>query len=538
MWFDNTTILSPQQDESRLSRREQSSTPSHFLKTGSILDQHSPLNEPNPHTAQPKNVFATIWRSQDRKSPHVRQRAGACQDHVGLSHGLTTDPQLEDWHVICSADTRTSTVSAKLQSPDTLCRRFAISTCHGRAWYSRCGQFELPDMAAWIIWQEYEPITVPRQPSWILFDENDSYAGLSDTETTICRHSLLTLFETRSTDEIRIALSTVYFVSNSFRRLSPSELTEAVRSIARSESGCSSQLEHDTSLWAADGHLLEICSPLFTSDADGNIAFLEPSMKQFMSTVQLPGLEHGHGTMTQMCFAQIRQLGAMFIVRPWTRFREWFRSYSDWPLFRYVAKYWWCHYRLAAASRRDLTAELIRMINVALAGQNLGQTPILLQRRILNAGYGIAQIYDLPELKNVLQNMGASDTSPYVSVPPPEQWQHMRPMFGIRIPDRMCFGCTPTVSEVFDARSILCIRGDSAAAVTAELGALHIKPRESLHVSPPDRHEASLPLPEYEHSHIHAWENIDIKELEQQILSEFEDWDHVRAEDIVDFVWS
>jgi len=536
MWFDDTTILSSQQHESRLSRRRQSSTSSHFLKTGSFLDLLSPLNESSPYPAQPQKVFATIWRSQDRESPHVRQRARVCQDHVGLSHGLTTDPQLEDWHVICPAETGMSTISAKLQSSDTLCKRFAISTCHGRAWYLRCGQSELPDMTAWLIWQEYEPLTVPRQPSWILIDENDSYAGLSDTDTSICRHSLLTLFETRSTDEIRIALLTVYFVSNSFRRLSPSELTEAVQSTARFESGCKSQLEHNTSLWAADGHLLKICSPLFTSDTDGNVAFLEPSMKQFMSRVQLPGLEHGHGKMTQMCFAQIRQLGSMFIVRPWARFREWFRSRSDWPLFRYVARYWWCHYRLAAASRKDLTAELIDMINMALAGKNLGQTPILLQRRILNAGYSIAQVYDLPELKNVLQNMGASDTSLHSSVPPPQHWQHMRPIYGIRVPDQICFGRTATVSEVFDARSVLCIREDSAAAVTAKLGALHLQPRESLHVSPTDRHEASLPLLEYEYPHIHDWENIDIKELEQQTLSKFEDWEYVRAEDILDCV--
>lgn len=536
MWFDDTPISLPHQDESRLLRRWQSSTPSRFFTTGSISDQHAPLSESNLHAVQPKKVFATIWRSQPEKSPHVRQRAGTCQDHVDLSHRLTTDPQLEDWHVVCLADTANSDTSAKPQSSDKLCKRFAASICHGRAWYLRCGQLELSDMVAWLIWQEYEPISVLRQPPWTFIDDSDGHAGLSDTEISSCRHSLLILFDTRSAEEIRIALLMVYFVSNSFRRLSLSELVEAVRCSTLSESDCRGRLEHDASPCLPHDHLLNICSPLLENDADGNIVFLEPSMKRFISTVQLPGLEHGHGTMTQMCFAQIRQLGATFIVRPWKRFREWFRSCRDWPLFRYVASYWWCHYRLAAASRKDLSAELIRIVNIAFAGQSLGQTPILLQRRMLNAGYGVAQVYGLPELKTILQNMGASEILSHMPIPSSQQWQHMRPVFRINIPDQVSFNYTPTVSEVLDARSILCIREDAAAAITAELSALHIQLGQSFHISCTDQDEAFPPLLEYGQAQFDDWEKIDIEELEQQALLKFEDWEYVCTEGTQDFV--
>lgn len=391
-------------------------------------------------------------------------------------------------------------------------------------------------MVAWLIWQEYEPISVLRQPPWTFIDDSDGHAGLSDTEISSCRHSLLILFDTRSAEEIRIALLMVYFVSNSFRRLSLSELVEAVRCSTLSESDCRGRLEHDASPCLPHDHLLNICSPLLENDADGNIVFLEPSMKRFISTVQLPGLEHGHGTMTQMCFAQIRQLGATFIVRPWKRFREWFRSCRDWPLFRYVASYWWCHYRLAAASRKDLSAELIRIVNIAFAGQSLGQTPILLQRRMLNAGYGVAQVYGLPELKTILQNMGASEILSHMPIPSSQQWQHMRPVFRINIPDQVSFNYTPTVSEVLDARSILCIREDAAAAITAELSALHIQLGQSFHISCTDQDEAFPPLLEYGQAQFDDWEKIDIEELEQQALLKFEDWEYVCTEGTQDFV--
>ncbi|KAK5939119.1 hypothetical protein PMZ80_008422 [Knufia obscura] len=445
---------------------------------------------------------------------------------------LTTDPQLEDWHIICLPSSGSSTNPEEPQSPNTLCERLASSVCHDRARYVRCNHSEILDLVAWLVWQKYEPINVPRQPSWNLMDDESAYGSLSEQETTVCKHSLLTLLETRSTDQIYIALLTIYVVSHSFRRLSASELTAAVQSTVRFKSARMVQLESNTLQWSAEGQLLELCGPILKSDADGNVTFAEPSMKKFILTVQLLGLEHGHGTMTQMCFEQIQRLGTMFIVRPWTRFREWFKSSNDWPLLNYVANYWWCHYRLVAGARTDLSVELLHMIHMALAGKELDQIPILLQRRIIGIQYNICQIYDLPELAAILRNMGASEPWPSTTFPSQDQWRHMRPTYGISMPTQICPGYEPTVADLFDAPSILCIRRDYTAAINAELSALHLGVQEDLCISPVRETDFCPPLLEHEHPHAHDWEKIDVQELGWQPTLSSEDWEFVRHENI------
>ena len=345
----------------------------------------------------------------------------------------------------------------------------------------------------------------------------------------MCKHSLFDLFDSRSVEQIQLALLAIYFVTNSFRDLSFSELTAAVRSTTSSRSDCKTQLAYDAVCWSADDQLLEVCSPFLTSDTDGRVAFRDPSMKKFMSLAHLPGLEHGHGTMTQICFEQIRQLGTTFIVRPWVRFRKWFKSCRRWPLMKYVAKYWFCHYQQAAPSRTDLSAELFRMINTALCGHSPAETPVLLQQRIINTGYEISQLYELPELAALFRNMGASGLDDLRTVPSPEQWRRMTPTFGIRIPAQIYFNHEATVSQVFDARSILCLREDTGAALTSQLHILHIQPQDNSEKLPTDDNHCFLSLPDHTDIGIHDWQVIDIKELERA-MSNHEDWELVHQE--------
>jgi len=345
----------------------------------------------------------------------------------------------------------------------------------------------------------------------------------------MCKRSLFNLFDSRSVEQIQLALLAIYFVTNSFRDLSFSELTAAVRSTASSRSNCETQLAYDAVCWSADDQLLEVCSPFLTSGRDGRVAFRDPSMKKFMSLARLPGLEHGHGTMTQICFEQIRQLGTTFIVRPWVRFRKWFKSCRRWPLMKYVAKYWFCHYQQAAASRMDLSAELFRMINTALSGHSPAETPVLLQQRIINTGYGISQVYELPELEAIYRNMGASGFDDLKKAPSPDQWQHMIPMFGIKIPVQTYLDNEATVSEVFDARSILCLREDTAAAIISPFRNLHLQPQDDSDEVPVDDSHCFQSLPGHTDIGIHDWQVIDIRELEQA-MSHYEDWELVHQE--------
>ena len=453
-----------------------------------------------------KQVFATVWQS--RSGPE-HERTSYKYDS-SPDQDLTTDPRTDDWHVVTLNEIQCIPASPTKQS-NKLQSRLATPVCHGRAQFLRCGHSELPDMTAWLVWQQHEPLIIAREPSCILF-EDSWHSEHSEHELFIGKSSIVGLLQTRSVEQIQLVLSAAYFVTTSFRTLQKYEVGAAVREFARSEMKTSSLIEK-----CSDDELLELCRPLLLSSSSNEVGFRTPSIARLLATSRIPGVKRGHGTMTQMCFNQIRRLGAMFILRPWTRFRTWFTSCTQWPLMRYVSKHWWCHYRLAAPSRSDLSADLISLINTALVGHSPHHTPLLLQGRVVDIGYSISQIYDLPELAAMYRNMGASESS-HPGFPTRPKWQELKPVFGVRKPGKINTKVHLSVADVLNHRSICYIGEDLSHSITAQLQGLHV---DIISGSAYDDHgekDAAMQLHDTETAAFDEWEKLDFNDNEDTLV--------------------
>jgi len=481
-----------------------------------------------------KHIFATICQS---KIAHQHEQTTPCKHDVMLDYELKVDPQLEDWHVITWNEGHGS-FNPAIDQTNRLYARLATPICNGRARYLRCGHSELPDLTAWLIWQQHEPLIVIGEPSCILLDDV-ALEALSDQDISVCKSSIVGLFQTRSAEQIRLVLLAAYLVATSFRSFNKLELAAAVRDIAELHLTAETSLDRQSVSNYSDDELLDLCSPLLLNGPEDRVAFRVPSTKTFLENAGIPGFEHGHGTMTQMCFNQIRHLGAMFVVRPWIQFQTWFGSCTLWPLLRYVARYWWYHYKFAAPSRPDLSAGLIHMINIALAGQSPHETQSLLQRKVIDAGYGISQVYELPELAAIYRNMGASQfcgSGHPRSVPLPD-WHDLRPVFGIKTPVDIDPETDVSVSDVFDRRSICYIDQEQSRSITSILKTLHLMSTSDMEDSGSCQGDAAMLLPDTEPDVVEDWEVLNFHDIDQASSSTFlenpDEWQDVVHDAVV-----
>lgn len=411
--------------------------------------------------------------------------------------GLLTDARSEDRLVICRKNHSCESGNSCRRQKGMLSERVSVPIHKESARLFRCSQIELPDFIEWLSFQHTENYNIYQQPSPVVFE---GLEHLSDESFNRCSSAISQLLQSRTVADLQLILLACYFVTNSLRRLNVRELECAVREIAKTRFPGGSNFMMEEREIFRERELLRLTWTILRVDRDLNVTFAEPSMAKFLKCISLPGIERGHATMAQMCLGEIRRFGSAVIVQPWHRFRKWFSSSTNWPLMRYATKYWSCHVREASPTRPDVTAELFHIINHGVANKSPSHTPIHLQRRVVEFGYNVSKIYDLPCLTQLYQNLGAVGDLPIVNAPTSAEWQHLKPISHHSLPSLR------TDSSVRNSKKAqsktFC---HSNTGILSQLEALQIS-CQGRPASPEDRYTTSEIAPEDV-----DWERIDAR---------------------------
>ncbi|KAJ9653694.1 hypothetical protein H2198_007151 [Neophaeococcomyces mojaviensis] len=337
---------------------------------------------------------------------------------------LVIDEEDADWHIICRSD-----LDAEAGSPEdaSILARFSqpMKDEGAGARYLRCARIQLEDFRAWLSWQHKQPIKIPRELPLVNVEVSQA---LTEAERIQCQQQLMSTLQPCPAERRHMAFMTLYCIANSMSDLTRPELITAIR-IGMHLTSQSLDVINDSKRLTVliEENISSLCNSLLLQDS-GKIMLKHERMRKFITQLDLPNIKAGHSTMTKICFQQIHDLGAALIIQPWYRFRSWFSSISDWPLLRYVAKNWFLHYRMTP-DRSDLDSELYHLLKDALLEQCAGEPSMLVERRIVDAGYSISQIYHLPGLEAIFRNMGARTASATSVVlgrlPTPSQWNQM-----------------------------------------------------------------------------------------------------------------
>ncbi|KAJ9653696.1 hypothetical protein H2198_007153 [Neophaeococcomyces mojaviensis] len=350
-------------------------------------------------------ALATIWRKIKVSANELETSARVAEPHDNLR--LCIEEEDADWYVVCPSDIQSSEEPCSFSNEPSLLAQFS-ELIHddgvGQSRCLRCAKDQLPDLSRWIAWQCQDPILMPGNlQSTVNHD-------LTPQEIDLCKQAILSTVQSCSAQQKRIILITLYCVAASMRDLAVEELSTAVE--IGSELLCDEFVNDKPNLakLGSARDAIDMCPDLLMRTAAGTIAVRDPSLRTFMLHQPTPGFGASHFTMTRICLEQIRRFGAAFLFQPWLCFKEWCNSASKWPLLRYVAQYWFVHYRMTPECGR-LDSELYHMVQNALLDHSEGQTSIFVHRKVVDAGYSISKVYRLPGLEAIFRNMGGRANS-------------------------------------------------------------------------------------------------------------------------------
>lgn len=268
--------------------------------------------------------------------------------------------------------------------------------------YMRCKSSQASDMAAWILWHHNPASHVSYRTRDVVLELSATFEA-RESILSECRFDFLHALDNCSQQDVPTLLASLYCVAYAKRLLAPAELIEAIQITLRNN------FKTDLDLLTLRGFITHMCNMRFFQMTEKGLDFAHPAMSKFLENLRIPGLPRGHGMFTRICFAQLRQCGLQTILQPWFNFQNFLQAYPEPSLKGYVRQFWDFHYRHVEkeADALDFAYELARMISEALADGYSEEITILIRKQIVDAGYGICDIYDFPILSTILENMGA-----------------------------------------------------------------------------------------------------------------------------------